>query len=119
MNEKDKIREMVMALARSKSDPAYLDQARQAGAEVVAAKTERIAESMVAGEEATVDADDQTDDVVEEGEASEDDEESDSIGEGTHNPAKRHMRAGHRDLNAKKRAAEKPVRDRMADTSAE
>ena len=82
-------------------------------------KADRIAESMVAGEEA-VEADDQTDDVVKEGEASEDDEESDSIEEGSlDRAARRHARAGHRDLNAKKRAADKPVRDRMADTSTE
>ena len=53
--EKDKIREMVMALAQSKADPTFLEVARAAGAEVMAAKTERISDEMFLEAEAEVD----------------------------------------------------------------
>ena len=116
MSDKEIIHDMVNALARSKTDPSFLDVAREKANEVMAAKTERQSDEMFE----KVEAEDQNDDVVEEGEASDDDEESDSIGEGSlDRAARRHARAGHRDLNAKKRAVAKPARDRMADTSAE
>ena len=108
-NEKDKIREMVMALARSKSDPSYLDVARAAGAEVMADKTERISEELF-----SEDVDTGTDDVVAEDDKSEDDDgETDSTMEGSHmmGAAKRHARAGHRDLNNKQRARDKGSRN--------
>lgn len=107
-NEKDKIREMVMALARSKSDPSYLDVAREAGAEVMGAKTERISEEIF-----SEDVDTGTDDVVAKDEKSEDDGESDSTMEGSQlvSAAKRHARAGHRDLNNKQRARDKGSRN--------
>jgi len=108
-NEKDKIREMVMALARSKSDPSYLNVARAAAADVIGAKTERISEEMF-----SEDVDTGTDDVVAKDEKSEEDDgKSDSTMEGSHlvGAAKRHARAGHRDLNLKKRAREKMSRN--------
>jgi hypothetical protein len=107
IQEKDKIREMVMALARSKSDPSYLDVARAAGAEVMAEKTERISEELFTESEETG-----AEEVVAEDEKSEDDDESDSTMEGSlGGAAKRHARAGHKDMNSRQRAIAKGSRN--------
>ena len=112
-NEKDKIREMVMALARSKSDPSYLDVARAAGAEVMGAKTERISEEMFSDAE-DIGSEEGTDEVV----AEDDNEESDSTMEGSlMGAAKRHARAGHRDLNSRRKARDKASRNQATDVN--
>ena len=142
MSDKDKIREMVMALARSKSDPSYLDVAREATAEVMASKTGQVTEAMFSedskekeskeskkskksdDDDCECDDDDKSkksdDDDDDDDDDGDDDDDDDSIKEGSRfaGAAKRHARAGYRDLNAKKKAIRSPVSNRAATNEA-
>lgn len=97
---------MVMALARSKGDPSQLDVARTAAADVMGAKTERVSEEMFAVVESSEDG-------AKEEDASEGDDETESTVEGSQmmGAAKRHARAGHRDINSKRRVVDKAARN--------
>ena len=125
-DDKDKIREMVMALARSKSDPSYLDVARQAAADVMGAKTGRITEQMFAESDCDDDEDEDGVEVDVEVEVKKDKKDSksdkdkkdsksdkdkkDSKVDEAHlfgKSSKAHANLGKRDLNSKKRAINK------------
>ena len=126
MSDKDKIREMDMALARSKSDPSYLDVARDAAADVMGSKTEQVTEDMFSedlneakkSDDDDCDDDDKSkkvkdsDDDDDDDDDCDDDDDDDSMKEGSlGGAAKRHARAGHRDLNSKRRALDKASRN--------